>query len=76
MLMQKKFSHSSEKAYFRGSKVKKLSLSYRKILMKKFGSPVKHPLFDFQQIVLNLSDRLPIQFYNKLLTQTTAEHTE
>lgn len=44
--------------------------------MKKFGSPVKHPLFDFQQIVLNLSDRLPIQFYNKLLTQTTAEHTE
>lgn len=44
--------------------------------MKKFDSPVKHPLLDFQQIVVNLSDRLPIHFYYKFLTQTTAEHTE
>lgn len=76
MLMQKTFSHSSVKAYFHGSKVKNLSLSYRKILMKKFDSPVKHPPFDFQQIVVHLSDHPPIHFYNKFLTQTTAEHTE
>lgn len=75
MLMQKTFSHSSEKAYFHGSKVK-TSLSYRKILMKIFDSPVKHPLFVFQQIVLTLSDHQRIHFYNKLLTQTTAEHIE
>lgn len=75
MLMQKTFFHSSEKAYFHGSKVK-TSLSYRKILMKIFDSPVKHPLFVFQQIVLTLSDRQCIHFYNNLLTQTTAEHIE
>lgn len=44
--------------------------------MKNFDSPVKYLLFKLQQIVLNFSDHLPSQFFNKLLIQTTAEYTE
>lgn len=51
-------------------------LTIRQILMKNFDSPVKYLLFKLQQIVLNFSDHLPSQFFNKLLTQTTAEYTE
>lgn len=44
--------------------------------MKNFDSPVRYPLFKLQEIVLNFSDHLPNQFFNKLLTQTIAEYTE
>ena len=44
--------------------------------MKNFESPVKYLLFKLRQIVPKFSDHLPSQFFNKLLTQTTAEYTE